>query len=129
MTKFLTREQAIITLVDNDIFYDSDVGTPAMEFYISNLMENTDNIYDIDRYAHLNTLFGYDIGFTTAMKIGSWLWAPDKEERHPECFDILDLTYHLETKELLKECSEELKLSLSFDKWRTEDFKVYEYFN
>ena len=125
----ITREQAIITLVDNDFFFDSDVGTPAMEFYIKNLMENTDNIYDIDRYAHLNTLFGYDIGFTTAMEIGNWLWASDEKERHHECFDILDLTYHLETKELLKECNEELNLGLSFDKWRTEDFKVYEYFN
>ena len=63
MTKFLTREQAIDTLIGNDYFNESSIGTRAMEFFIKNLMENTDNLFDIERYARLNTLFGYDIGF------------------------------------------------------------------
>ena len=54
----MTREQAIDTLVCNDIFYESDIGTPAMEFYIKDLMESTDSVYDVDCHAHLNTLFG-----------------------------------------------------------------------
>lgn len=127
----MNRKEAINFLVRNKFFFESDIGTEPMEFYIKNLIKNTDNIYDIDRYAHLNTLFGYDIGFTTAMEIENWLWVwtPDEKEKHPECLDIFNLTYHLESKELLKECSKELKLDLSFDKWRTEDFNCYEYFN
>lgn len=125
----MTRDEAINYLVENEFLFESDIGTEPMEFYIKNLIKNTDNIYDIDRYAHLNTLFGYDIGFTTAMEIENWLWEPDEKERHPECFDVFDLTYLSETKELLKECNEELNLDLSFDKWRTKDFCCYEYFD
>lgn len=126
MAKLLTREQAIDTLVCNDIFYDSDVGTPAMEFYIKNLMENTDSIFDIDCYAHLNTLFGYDIGFNNAMRIDCWLYNPDINETDLELC-TLEITY--KDKELIERCCTQCGLNLSFDKWRTTDFDVYEYFN
>lgn len=130
MTKLLTREQAIDTLVCNDIFYDLDVGTPAMEFYISNLMENTDCIYDIDRYAHLNTLFGYDIGFRNAMEIDYWLWNTDINtiaDEYPLGLDTCELTY--KDKELAQKAVKGRHLDVSFDKWRATDFEVYEYFN
>lgn len=130
MAKFLTREQAIITLVDNDIFYESDINTSAMKFYIKNLMENTDNIYDIDRYAHLNTLFGYDIGFRNAMEIDYWLWNTDINtiaDEYPLGLDTCELTY--KDKELVQKAVEGRRLDVSFDKWRTTDFNVYEYFN
>lgn len=126
----ITREQAIITLVDNNIFYESDIGTIAMEFYIRNLTENTNNIYDIDRYAHLNTLFGYDIGFHNAMEIDYWLWDTDINtiaDEYPFGLDALDLTY--KDKRLAQKAVKERHLDVYFDKWRTEDFDVYEYFN
>lgn len=118
----ISREQAIFTLIYKDIFDESDIGTIAMEFYIRNLTENTNNIYDIDRYAHLNTLFGYDIGFHNAMEIDYWLW-----DRDPFGLDVLDLSY--KDKLLVRKAVEEKHLDVYFDKWRTEDFDVYEYFN
>lgn len=123
----MTREQAIEYLVFEDIFSRKDIGTDPMEFYIETLMETPiDNPWDIDRYCHLNTLFGYDIGHEAAMDINTWLWDPDINKMGLD-IDIFDITY--KDKELLEKCNEALELGLSFDKWRTEDFNYYEYFN
>lgn len=123
----MTREQAIEYLVFEDIFSREDIGTDPMEFYIETLMETPiDNPWDIDRYCHLNTLFGYDIGHEAAMDINTWLWDPNINKIGLD-IDIFDITY--KDKELLEKCNEALELGLSFDKWRTEDFKAYEYFN
>ena len=56
----ITREEAIDILVGNEIFDEKDINNheKATEFYIKHLMEGFD-ICDIDRMAHLNTLFGY----------------------------------------------------------------------
>lgn len=123
----MTREQAIEYLVFEDIFSREDIGTDPMEFYIETLMETPiDNPWDIDRYCHLNTLFGYDIGHEAAMDINTWLWDPDINKMGLD-IDIFDITY--KDKELLEKCNKALELGLSFDKWRTEDFNYYEYFN
>lgn len=123
----MTREQAIEYLVFEDIFSRKDIGTDPMEFYIETLMETPiDNPWDIDRYCHLNTLFGYDIGHEAAMDINAWLWDPVINKMGLD-IDIFDITY--KDKELLEECNEALELGLSFNKWRTEDFNYYEYFN
>lgn len=123
----MTREQAIGYLVFEDIFSREDIGTDPMEFYIETLMETPiDNPWDIDRYCHLNTLFGYDIGHEAAMDINTWLWDPDINKMGLD-IDIFDITY--KDKELLEKCNEALDLGLSFDKWKTEDFCCYEYFD
>lgn len=119
-----TREQAIDTLVHNGIFDESQINTPAMEFYIKNLMESTDSIFDIDCYAHLNTLFGYDIGFNNAMNIDMWLYNPDINEMDMELC-TLEITY--KDKELIEKCCLQCGINVLFDKWRTEDFDVYQY--
>lgn len=120
----MTREGAISYLLKNNIFTVSSERTPAMEFYIKNLMESTDSIYDIDCYAHLNTLFSYDIGFNNAMKIDMWLYNPDLNEMNLELC-TLEITY--KDKELIEKCCSQCGMNLSFDKWRTEDFDVYQY--
>lgn len=122
----MTRESAVNYLLENDIFTESSEGTPAMEFYIKNLMESTDSIFDIDCYAHLNTLFGYDIEFNNAMRIDCWLYNPDINEMDMELC-TLEITY--KDKELIEKCCTQCGIDLSFDKWRTTDFNVYEYFN
>lgn len=122
----MTREDAVNYLLKNNIFTVSSEGTPAMEFYIKNLMESTDSIYDIDCYAHLNTLFGYDIGFNNAMEIDMWLYNPDINEKDLELC-TLEITY--KDKELIEKCCFQCGIDVSFDKWRTTDFNVYEYFN
>ncbi len=122
----MTREDAVNYLLKNNIFTVSSERTPAMEFYIKNLIESTDSIYDIDCYAHLNILFGYDIGFNNAMRIDCWLYNPDINEMNLELC-TLEITY--KDKELIEKCCFQCGIDVSFDKWRTTDFDVYEYFN
>lgn len=122
-----TREQAIEYLVFESIFSYEDIGTDPMEFYIETLTETSiDDAWDVDRYAQLNTLFGYDIGAEAAMSINEWLYDPEINKMDLD-IDIFDITY--KDKNLIEQCNEVLGLNLSFDRWRTEDFDVYEYFN
>lgn len=124
----MTREQAIEYLVFESIFSYEDIGTDPMEFYIETLVNTSiDNAWDVDRYAHLNTLFGYDIGHEAAMEINAWLYGSKITPGKYRDIETFDITY--KDKELIQECVKELNLNLSFDKWRTEDFDVYEYFN
>ena len=126
--KTLTRQEAIDTLIGNEIFYEETISehNKASEFYIKHLMEGWD-ICDIDRMAHLNTLFGYDIGVDNWSKIDSELWCNKKYKDDTGCgVEIMELEYT--DKEFIQKVCNELGLDLSFDKWRTEDFKCYEYY-
>lgn len=113
----ITREMAINELLKNDIFMESDIGNPAMEYYIKLLMDGV-CLFDIDRVAWLNTLFGYDIGFNNANKINLYLYERDDE--------VLELEYT--DKEKVKQIVDELGLNLDFSKWKTHDIPCYEYF-
>lgn len=124
----LTRQEAIDTLIDNEIFDEETINehSKASEFYIKHLMEGWD-ICDIDRMAHLNTLFGYDIGVDNWSKLDSELWCNKKYQDETGCgVEIMELDYT--DKEFVQNVCDELNLDLSFDKWRTEDFKYYEYY-
>lgn len=126
----LTRQEAIDILIGNNIFTEEEIDRheKTCEFYIKYIMEGID-ICDIDRIAHLNTLFGYDIGEENAMAINIWLWDTaenDIADDYPMGFETLELEYT--DKELVQHCVEKLGINVSFDKWRTEDFKCYEYY-
>lgn len=124
----LTRQEAIDVLVGNDIFDEKTINDheKASEFYIKHLMEGW-SICDIDRMAHLNTLFGYDIGVDNWSKLDYELWGNEKYWDDYGCgVEIMELEYT--DKEFLQKVCKELNLDLSFDKWRTEDFKYYEYY-
>lgn len=126
--KTLTRQEAIDVLIGNEIFYEETISehNKASEFYIKHLMEGWD-ICDIDRMAHLNTLFGYDIGVDNWSKIDSELWCNKKYWDDTGCgVEIMELGYT--DKEFVQKVCNELGLDLCFDKWRTEDFKCYEYY-
>lgn len=126
--KTLTKQEAIDVLIGNEIFYEETISehNKASEFYIKHLMEGWD-ICDIDRMAHLNTLFGYDIGVDNWDKIDSELWCNEKYWDDTGCgVEIMELEYT--DKEFIQKVCNELGLDLSFDKWRTEDFKCYEYY-
>lgn len=119
------REKAVEWLLRNGVFYESDEGTPAMEFYIRGMIQAGDYcLYDVDRWAHLNTLFGYELDFVDAMEIDNWLWDPDKNGVSE--FETGELTY--KDRELLRRAGEELGIELDFSKFRETDFKTYEYF-
>lgn len=121
----LTREEAINYLMRSNIFNKEDINNheKASEFYIKHLMEGWD-ICDIDRMAHLNTLFGYDIGVDNWSKFDSELWG-----NWGDCgcgVEILELTY--KDKPFLKKVAHDIGVDVNFDKWRAEDFKCYEYY-
>lgn len=124
----LTRQEAINYLIRSNIFDEEDINNheKASEFYIKHLMEGWD-VCDIDRMAHLNTLFGYDIGVDNWSKIDSELWGNEKYWDNYGCgVEILELTYT--DKGFIQNVCKEIGLDLSFDKWRTEDFNCYEYY-
>lgn len=124
----LTREETIDILISNGIFDEKTINehNKASEFYIKHLMEGWD-ICDIDRMAHLNTLFGYDIGVDNWSKIDSELWGNKKYQDETGCgVEIMELSY--KDKEFIRNVCKEIGLDLPFDKWRTEDFNCYEYY-
>ena len=124
----IIREEAIDILIGNKIFDEKTINehNKASEFYIKHLIEGWD-ICDIDRMAHLNTLFGYDIGVDNWSKIDSELWGDKKYWDNYGCgVEILELTYT--DKGFIQNVCKEIGLDLSFDKWRTEDFNCYEYY-
>ena len=113
----MTREQAIDQLVTDGIFDYEDIGNPAMEYYIKYTMEG-EYVFDVDRSAWLNTLFGYDIGYENAREIDSYLYERDEE--------VCELEYT--DKDKVKQIVDELGLNLDFSKWKTHDVPCYEYF-
>lgn len=124
----ITREEAIDILVGNEIFDEESINehSKATEFYIKHLMEGFD-IRDIDEMAQLNTLFGYDIGIDNWSKISSELWCNEKYWDKYGCgIEILELDS--KDKKFLQKVCKDLNLNLSFDKWRTENIKWYEYY-
>ncbi len=124
----LTRQEAINTLISNNIFTEQNIRDQerATEFYIKHLMEGWD-VCDIDRMAHLNTLFGYDIGVDNWSKIDSELLDNEKYWDDHGCgVEIMELSY--KDKDFIIQVCHDLNLNLSFDKWRTEDFEWYEYY-
>ena len=126
--KRLTRQKAIDALVGNEIFDIKDINNheKASEFYIKHLMEGWD-ICDIDRMAHLNTLFGYDIGVDNWSKFDSELWSNKKYWDDYGCgVEIMELTY--KDKPFLEKVAHDISVDVNFDKWRTEGFIWYEYY-
>lgn len=121
----MERDQATLYLLKNNIFSCQDEGTPAMEFYIMDLVTYNASIYDVDCHAHLNTLFGYDIGFDKAMVVTRWLWDPEKNGTG-KAINTTDVTH--EGKGLLIQCDKEAGLGLSFAKWKSGPVEEYEYY-
>lgn len=124
----LTRQEVINCLIRSNIFDEEDINNheKATEFYIKHLMEGWD-VCDVDRMAYLNTLFGYDIGVDNWSKLDSEFWGNEKYWDDTGCgVEIMELDYT--DKEFLQKVCKELNLDLSFDKWKDEDFKYYEYY-
>lgn len=115
----MTREDAIDYLTSYAHWTFAEEENPCDEFYIKGIM-NGDDLFDIDRYAWLNTLFGYDIGRDNANAIDSYLYSEMDE------METLELTYH--DKPVLQMVCKRLELDVRFDKWVTEEPNAYHYF-
>lgn len=120
----MTRERAMDYLYDYcGWMFDSSTtyangNDPCDEFYIKGVM-NGDSIADLDRYAWLNTLFGYDIGWDNARQIDSYLYSEMD-------FETMELC-HMD-KEMIQMVCKRLELDVKFDKWATEEPSAYHYF-
>lgn len=79
------------------------------------------DVYDADRYAVLNTLFGYDIGMDTAMEINDELWNMN--------IDTFELSSGCpENKKLLEEVVEKFGIDVDFSNWQEDEYKEYSFF-
>lgn len=87
------------------------------EFYF-NLMSKV-ALEDADRYAALNTMLGYDVGFDRFIKI--------KEYLVHRGFDIMQITPHDLWK--IKLANLLTKSKLDFSKWRKEPIENYEFYS
>lgn len=97
---------------EDDVFTEEEI-----DFYLR--CKNAGLHYaDADRYAILNTLFGYDIGMENARKIDGWMYENDEE--------VYELTY--KDVKLLSVCCKKLGIKLNFEKFRKDEFDTYEYF-
>ena len=77
--------------------------------------------------AHLNTLFGYDIGVDNWQKFDSELWGNELYWDDHGCgVEIMELTY--KDKPFLETVAFDIDADVTFDKWKMEDFKCYEYY-
>ncbi len=87
-------------------------------FYYRALHDYDMDVYDADRWAWLNTLFGYDIGESAATDINRWLYENGQ--------DVYALTH--ESKYTLQNiCELELGLDLDFSKFLDHTPDLYEY--
>lgn len=124
VSMIMTREEAI-AILDEYYHWVFDGNTikvksedPCDEFYIEGIMEGED-MSDLDRYAWLNTLFGYDIGRENARQIDSYLYSEMD-------FETMELC-HMD-REMIQMVCKRLELDVSFDKWATEEPDAYHYF-
>lgn len=94
----------------------------SLDFFYK-AMDLTSSCFDVDRWCHLNTLFGYTIPFDAAMQITNWLY----ENEDVCCGETLEVTYNDEI--IISYICTQLGLDLDFSKWRDTDFVYYEYFD
>ena len=93
----------------------------GIDFYYMAMHDNGMDLYDADRYAWLNVLFGYDIGADYALGITNWYYENDME--------VLELVGGLECKEEMMRVTDELGYHLNFAFWAWEepDYITYNY--
>ncbi|SFU94420.1 hypothetical protein [Butyrivibrio sp. M55] len=87
-------------------------------FYYRAIKDYNMDVYDADRWAWLNTLFGYNIGESAATSINHWLYENGQ--------DVYDLT-HKDKGTLQNICKLELSINLDFSKFLDHTPNFYEY--
>lgn len=93
----------------------------GIDFYYMAMHDNGMDLYDADRYAWLNVLFGYDIGADHALGITNWYYENDME--------VLELVGGLECKDEMMRVTDELGYHLNYGYWVWEepDYITYSY--
>lgn len=101
-------------MLNEDFGYEEDeivLSDYGYAFYYNQLYVNNLDIFDTDRYANLNTVIGYDIGYKAFSEIEDYLW---KEE----CYDMMELNGCKYDKKLIKKVSKKVGVELDFTKWK-----------
>lgn len=101
-------------------FYMNEAPDNLFVFYYNCMMEDID-VCDADRYANLNTVLGYDIGFENFRKIDSYLWC-EKD------IDLMELSGNEYSKQLIKDVVNVLGIDIDFEKWNYEEINSYVYY-
>ncbi len=101
-------------------YYMNEAPDDLFVFYY-NCMEKDIDVCDADRYANLNTVLGYDVGFDNFIEIDLYLWG-EKD------FDLMDLIGNEDGKQVIEEAVKVLNLDIDFSKWKNEDIKSYVYY-
>ena len=101
-------------------WYMNEAPDDLFVFYYNCMMENID-VCDADRYANLNTMLGYDVGFENFREIDGYLYS-EKD------FDLMDLNAYEGSKQIIEEVANILNLDIDFSKWKNEEIKTYVYY-
>lgn len=102
-------------------YYLNDAPDDLFKFYLY-CMDNGLDACDADRYANLNTVLGYDVGFENFKKIDGYLWC-EKD------YDLIELFGNESGKEIIKEAVDILNIDIDFSKWKNEsEIKCYVYY-
>lgn len=91
----------------------------GIDFYYMAMHDNGMDLYDADRYAWLNVLFGYDIGADHALGITNWYYESN--------MDVLELVGGLKCKEEMMRVTDELGYHLNYTYWVWDEPDYVEY--
>lgn len=114
------REEIIRQILECSVLTEDDIGEPVFEFWVDHWNEFEASGPDIDRYAWLNTLFGYDIGAEKAKAIMRFMY--NKLDDDPA-----DLVGSEWTKSLMEVINHYEALDLNFDSFATEEPETFRY--
>ena len=108
------KEKEFFDYIESEPF---ETDRNMVEFYLR-CRDADMHFADADRYAILNTLFGYDIGMDNAREMDHYICEDGGE--------IYELSY--KDKDYLEEMAEKAGITLDFSKFRDSDFEKYEFF-
>ena len=101
-------------------FYLNEAPDDLFKFYYF-CMKNGIDACDADRYANLNTVLGYDIGFDNFREIDGYLWC-EKE------YDLMELFGNEDGKEVIKDAVNALGIEVDFNNWNDGEIESYIYY-
>ena len=121
-SKTITEEQ----IEDTNQYCGYERGTrflcpQGFAFYYNQNRINKLDLCDADRYAHLNTIMGYDVGIDEFREIDTYVWNYDN--------DLLEFTGNSYDMAMVEKISEVANLNLDFSKWRDYSEKLESDFN
>lgn len=101
-------------------YYMNEAPEDLIKFYY-NCMKNNIDSCDADRYADLNTVFGYDVGLENFLQIDRYLW-------NEKDYDLMELYGNEDGKELIKETADVCGIEIDFSNWHDGEIEEYKYF-